>query len=104
MSQKPWPQRLVAAVPWGHHLLMLNKLTDPIARLYYIRATAQSGRSRNVLLYQIKAGAYERARSVTQYPATWSSEATPTSAAKTAARKGDGRRREIRVLAASFRE
>ena len=46
---------------WGHHLLILDKLTDPAARLYYLRATARFGWSRNVLLNQIKAGAYERA-------------------------------------------
>ena len=35
--------------------------TDPASRLYYLRATAQFGWSRKVLLTQIKAGAYERA-------------------------------------------
>ena len=35
--------------------------TDPVARLYYLRATARFGWSRNVLLNQIKAGAFERA-------------------------------------------
>ena len=39
----------------------LKKITDPAARLYYLRATAQFGWSRNVLLNQIKANAYERA-------------------------------------------
>ncbi len=53
--------RLVAEIPWGQHLLILNKLTDPAARLYYLRATAQFGWSRKVLQNQIKAGAYERA-------------------------------------------
>jgi predicted nuclease of restriction endonuclease-like (RecB) superfamily len=53
---------LVAAVPWGHHANALAKLNDPAARLYYLRATARLGWSRNVLLNQIKAGAYERAR------------------------------------------
>lgn len=52
---------LVASIPWGHHANLLAKLTDPAARLYYLRATAQFGWSRNVLLNQIKAGAYERA-------------------------------------------
>lgn len=52
---------LVASCPWGHHLLILNKLNAPAARVYYLRATAQLGWSRNVLLNQIKAGAYERA-------------------------------------------
>jgi predicted nuclease of restriction endonuclease-like (RecB) superfamily len=54
-------QQLVAEIPWGHNLLILNKLTDPAARLYYLRATARFGWSRNVLLNQIKAGTYERA-------------------------------------------
>ena len=53
--------QLVAEIPWGHHRLILDKLTDSVARLYYLRATAQFGWSRNVLLNQIKAGAYERA-------------------------------------------
>lgn len=51
---------MVADIPWGHHLVILNKVDQPDARLYYLRATAQFGWSRNVLLNQIKAGAYER--------------------------------------------
>jgi predicted nuclease of restriction endonuclease-like (RecB) superfamily len=54
-------RKLVAEVPWGQNLLILNKLSDYVARLYYLRATAQFGWSRNVLFNQIKAGAYERA-------------------------------------------
>ena len=54
-------RQLVAEIPWGHNLLILNKLTVPAARLYYLRAVARFGWSRNVLLNQIKAGAYERA-------------------------------------------
>ena len=54
-------QQLIAEIPWGHNLLILNKLSDPAARLYYLRAAAQFGWSRNVLLNQIKARAYERA-------------------------------------------
>ncbi len=54
-------QQLVAEIPWGHHRLILDKITDPAARLYYLRATTRFGWSRNVLLNQIKAGAYERA-------------------------------------------
>jgi len=54
-------RQLVAEIPWGHNLLILNKLTEPTARLYYLRATARFGWTRNVLLNQIKARAYERA-------------------------------------------
>jgi predicted nuclease of restriction endonuclease-like (RecB) superfamily len=52
---------LLAALPWGQHLQILKKVAVPAARLYYLRATARFGWSRNVLLNQIKAGAYERA-------------------------------------------
>jgi predicted nuclease of restriction endonuclease-like (RecB) superfamily len=55
-------RQAVAEIPWGHHLLILNKQETSAARLYYLRATAQLGWSRNILLNQIKAGAYERAR------------------------------------------
>ena len=54
-------RELVAKVPWGHHANALAKAVAPAARLYYLRATARFGWTRNVLLNQIKAGAYERA-------------------------------------------
>lgn len=54
-------RQLVAEIPWGQHLLILNKFSDSAARLFYLRATAQFGWSRHVLLNQIKAKAYERA-------------------------------------------
>lgn len=54
-------RELVAVVPWGHHANVLAKVTDPAARLYYLRATAQLGWTRDVLRNQIKAQAYERA-------------------------------------------
>ena len=55
-------REMAASVPWGHHVLLLKKVKAPAARIYYLRATAQFGWSRNVLLNQIKAGAYERAK------------------------------------------
>lgn len=54
--------QLVAEVPWGHHILIIEKLADPAARLWYLQATARLGWSRNVLLNQIKAGTYERSK------------------------------------------
>ncbi len=54
-------REMTASIPWGHHVLMLSKITDPASRFYYIRAVSQFGWSRDILLNQIKAGAYERA-------------------------------------------
>ena len=54
-------REMVSAVPWGHHANALGRVVDPSARLWYLQATARFGWTRNVLLNQIKAGAYERA-------------------------------------------
>ena len=54
-------REMVAAVPWGHHVLLLGRSLKAAGHLYYLRATAHFGWSRNVLLNQIKALAYERA-------------------------------------------
>ena len=53
-------RQVVAEIPWGHNLLILNKISDVRERIYYLLATARFGWSRNVLINQIKAGAYER--------------------------------------------
>jgi len=53
-------RELVAVVPWGHHVEIMKKVPEPAARFYYLRATAQCGWTRKVLLNQIKANAYER--------------------------------------------
>lgn len=54
-------RELAALLPWWHHVELMGKVKDPTARLYYLRATAQCGWSRSVLLNQIKGQAYERA-------------------------------------------
>jgi predicted nuclease of restriction endonuclease-like (RecB) superfamily len=59
-SDAQFVQQSVAEIPWGHHLQILNKVETPPARLFYLRAAAKLGWSRNVLLNQIKAKAYER--------------------------------------------
>jgi predicted nuclease of restriction endonuclease-like (RecB) superfamily len=51
-------QQLVAEIPWGHNVLIMEKVSDTKAREYYIRATKTLGWSRNVLLNQILADAY----------------------------------------------
>ena len=50
-------RQLVAEVPWGHHPVLLGKVTDPAERIFYLKAVAAFGWSRNVLLNQIKARA-----------------------------------------------
>jgi predicted nuclease of restriction endonuclease-like (RecB) superfamily len=55
-------RELAAAIPWGHHVLLLGRIKTAPKLFYYLCACARFGWSRNVLLNQIKAQAYERAR------------------------------------------
>lgn len=58
-QQMPDLQQLVGEIPWGHNILVMQRIKDETARRYYLEATARLGWTRNVLLNQIKAGAYE---------------------------------------------
>lgn len=58
-------RQAVAEIPWSHHLLLLNKLSDVHQRIWYMRACAHFGWSRNVLLNQILANAYGQSRNRT---------------------------------------
>lgn len=53
-------RQLVAEVPWGHHLVIMQKTASRAEREYYLQASSQMAWSRAVLLNQIKAGAYQR--------------------------------------------
>ncbi|MFH0799809.1 MAG: PDDEXK nuclease domain-containing protein [Pseudomonadota bacterium] len=53
-------RQLVAEIPWGQNLLIINRIKGRQARHYYLQATAAMGWSRDVLMNQIKAEAYER--------------------------------------------
>ncbi|MEM9266601.1 MAG: PDDEXK nuclease domain-containing protein [Cyanobacteria bacterium P01_F01_bin.13] len=58
-KQTPNLQQLVGEIPWGHNILIMQRIKNEAARRYYLEATARLGWTRNVLLNQIKAGAYE---------------------------------------------
>jgi predicted nuclease of restriction endonuclease-like (RecB) superfamily len=52
-------QQLVGELPWGHNILIFSQIKNKKERTYYLKASAEMGWSRNVLLNQIKAGAYQ---------------------------------------------
>lgn len=62
LEYKPYPKlrQLVAEIPWGHNLLILNKIKEINSREYYLNASRDMAWSRNVLLMQIQSQAYER--------------------------------------------
>jgi predicted nuclease of restriction endonuclease-like (RecB) superfamily len=60
-----WPeeaivQQLVAQLPWGHNVRILDCVKNAAEREWYIRQTIQNGWSRNVLVHQIESGLYCR--------------------------------------------
>lgn len=60
-----WPdeqflQQVAAKIPWGHNMVILEKLKNSEERQWYIQKTIESGWSRNVLILKIENGLYER--------------------------------------------
>ncbi|HLD73066.1 MAG TPA: PDDEXK nuclease domain-containing protein [Candidatus Nanoarchaeia archaeon] len=51
-------KQLVSEVPWGHNILILQKVKDINARIFYLETTIKNRYSRSVLLHQIEADAY----------------------------------------------
>ena len=60
-----WPeesivQQAAAQIPWFHNCTLLDKVKDPLERLWYTQQTITNGWSRNVLTLQIESGLYRR--------------------------------------------
>ena len=54
------PGAVISHVPWGHHILLMERVKDFSARLWYMRQTLAQGWSRNVPALMIEARAHER--------------------------------------------
>lgn len=64
-------QQLVGQIPWGHSVLLLTRVKDPVAREWYVRKTIEHGWSRAVLTVQIETRAHERVgRAITNFDRT----------------------------------
>ena len=59
-SEQEFVQQAVAQIPWGHNIVLLDKITDNEQRRWYAEACQKNGWSRNVLIHQIESGLYER--------------------------------------------
>jgi predicted nuclease of restriction endonuclease-like (RecB) superfamily len=53
-------QQLVAQIPWAHNVLLMQRLKEPVARLWYMQQTLANGWSRNVLLAKTQSRAHGR--------------------------------------------
>ena len=53
-------QQVVAQIPWGHNLVLLDKISEPEERRWYLATCQKNGWSRSVLIHQIGSGLYQR--------------------------------------------
>jgi predicted nuclease of restriction endonuclease-like (RecB) superfamily len=60
-----WPdlefvQQVVALLPWGHNVRLLDAVKEGAERAWYARQAIENGWSRNVLIHQIESGLFAR--------------------------------------------
>lgn len=64
-------QQLVGQIPWGHNILLLQKVSSQEERIWYIKQTIENGWSRSVLHHWIDSDLYKRqAKSVSNFSKT----------------------------------
>ena len=64
-------QQVVAQIPWGHNVRLLDMVKSPEERLWYAQQTIENGWSRNVLVLQIETGLIHRSgQAVTNFSRT----------------------------------
>jgi predicted nuclease of restriction endonuclease-like (RecB) superfamily len=64
-------QKLLVQIPWGHHVLILTKIKEAEAALFYIQQTIEYGWSRAVLVAHIEQNLYARqGKAVSNFSAT----------------------------------
>lgn len=67
----PLLQPLAAKLPWFHHVILMEKVKDRDARVWYMQAAVEHGWSRSVLAVQIAQRAHRRTgKAVTNFAAT----------------------------------
>ena len=53
-------QQLVRQLPWGHNMIIVNKIKDSSEAIFYLTETIRNNWSRNILIHQIESGLYQR--------------------------------------------
>lgn len=60
----------VSEIPWGHNIVLLQKLKDPAVRLWYAQQTVANGWSRAMLTHWIESGLHARqGKAITNFKA-----------------------------------
>lgn len=72
-KSQPIAPQLVAQIPWGHNILIIQKLGDPKDALFYVQKTIQHYWSRVVLTHHIESNLHLReGRAINNFAATLS--------------------------------
>jgi predicted nuclease of restriction endonuclease-like (RecB) superfamily len=73
LDEVTFSQSVIAKLTWSHHMILLDKLTHPGKRFWYMLNTVEHGNSRNVLAMQIQSDLFGRqvvAKKVTNFSRT----------------------------------
>ncbi len=57
---KEFVQQVVAQIPWGHNVVIMDKVLTEDERTWYLKECAENGWSRNVLVHQLESNLYAR--------------------------------------------
>jgi predicted nuclease of restriction endonuclease-like (RecB) superfamily len=62
---------MLASVPWGHNVVIINKLKDAKEALFYLQQTIENNWSRSILVLQIEQDLYRRqGKAITNFQKT----------------------------------
>jgi predicted nuclease of restriction endonuclease-like (RecB) superfamily len=68
-------RQLVSLIPWGHNLLILSKVKEPLTALFYVQQTIEHNWSRAVLSMQIEQNLFGRqGKAITNFKSTLSEQ------------------------------
>ena len=51
---------LLFTIPWGQHVVIINKIKEPSETLFYLQQIQENNRSRTILTLQIEQGLHKR--------------------------------------------
>lgn len=59
-KEQPQFETVFWAIPWAHHILLMEKVKDQETRFWYMSQTLKNGWSKNILLTMIESKAHQR--------------------------------------------
>ena len=64
-------QQVVAQLPWGHNIRLVESVKEPAERLWYARQAIEYGWSRNIMIHQIESDLFRRqGKAITNFQRT----------------------------------